>query len=368
MAQDIVAGIGARLEARLRAQEARMKTVEETVRTQILAQPPVLFALPERSTQFPKEPTRTKGNDWSLAPAAPTTNGFDVGATFRRKGVLSDVPMAVTRVENGMVYASFNDSEGSHEMAFDPNQLDLVENPLDSAVQATVSAHAAATVLATAVAFTPAPVPVVSTSVESAGSNTTADAIASATESSSAAPATVSTDTVAASIARAMAPALSVAESIARAMAPAVAATPVSTPVATPAPASANAVASATASAVPSTTAAINANITTPATAASVASVSANTTASITLPDGTQQFGFAPTGGNYNNRPAAYTPAVAPSFGEGATFRRKGVLAETPMTVTRTGDGLIFANYTDADGTREIAFYPNQLDLVTAAP
>ncbi|MCC6243847.1 MAG: hypothetical protein IT353_13470 [Gemmatimonadaceae bacterium] len=61
-------------------------------------------------------------------------------------------------------------------------------------------------------------------------------------------------------------------------------------------------------------------------------------------------------------------PPVPSNFGVGATFRRQGVPYDAPMTVTRIGDGVVFASYTDSEGTREVAFVPDQLDLVTPSP
>ncbi len=66
--------------------------------------------------------------------------------------------------------------------------------------------------------------------------------------------------------------------------------------------------------------------------------------------------------------PPNYTPAVPPEFYPGATFVPRGLSGEPPMTVTRLGDGVVFAVWTDAEGSREMAFHPNQLDLVTPAP
>jgi hypothetical protein len=62
----------------------------------------------------------------------------------------------------------------------------------------------------------------------------------------------------------------------------------------------------------------------------------------------------------------AYTPPVPAEFGVGAVFGR--FAGDTPMTVTRLGDGVVFAMYTDSEGTREVAFHPTQLSLITAAP
>ncbi len=62
------------------------------------------------------------------------------------------------------------------------------------------------------------------------------------------------------------------------------------------------------------------------------------------------------------------TPPVPAELGLGATFRRSGSSLDVPMRVIRVGDGLVFANYTDEDGTREMAFMATQIDVVTKAP
>lgn len=89
----------------------------------------------------------------------------------------------------------------------------------------------------------------------------------------------------------------------------------------------------------------------------------------ILLPDGTKQFPYAPTGGNGNTQ-AGYTPPIAASWGKGATFTRKGVPSDAakPFVVTRTGDGGVWAEYTDDEGTREVFFMEPQIDQVSAAP
>jgi len=66
--------------------------------------------------------------------------------------------------------------------------------------------------------------------------------------------------------------------------------------------------------------------------------------------------------------PPNSTPPVPPEFYPGATFVPRGMTGVPPMTVTRVGDGVVSAVWTDAEGSREVAFHPNQLDLVTPAP
>ena len=93
-----------------------------------------------------------------------------------------------------------------------------------------------------------------------------------------------------------------------------------------------------------------------------------NPDGSIILPDGTKQFPYAPTGGDGHTE-AGYTPPNGPEWGAGATFRRRGIPSDRAMTVTRGGDGVVFAMFIDEEGTeREFAFDPDQLDLITPAP
>jgi len=248
MSQDLLSAIGARLEARLNALDARTISVEDSVKAHVAANPPAPFTLPDGTKQFAYAPT---GGDYTNRPAAftPAVNAdHGVGATFRRHGVGTDAPMSVTRVGDGVVFADYTDSEGTREVAFYPNQLDLVTK-------------------AQAMANT--------------------DYVAPATS-----PQAVASAVTPAAFAQVILPPPIVAY-----------ATPV------------------------------------------------------------QPMDLHP-----NGTPVAYTPAVQANYGVGATIRRAGVMGDTPMTVTRVGNGVVFANFTDSEGTREIAFHPNQVDLVTAAP
>lgn len=186
-----------------------------------------------------------------------------------------------------------------------PQHIDLV-------AKAQVMANAVAPAAVVETIATAAPTPFVETAI-------TAPAPAAATAAATAAAAVAAVDVVAATVAPA--PAIAVA----------VVTPPIATPVATPV-------------ATPPAVMTYGAN--TGASSASSASSSAST-----------------------GRPAAATtPPVPASFGVGATFRRAGVMADPLMTVNRIGDGVVFATYTDSEGTREVAFHPDQLDLVTAAP
>lgn len=265
MAQDLISAAGARLEALLQAQETRGRTLRTTSSQPISTVVP--FVLPDGTNQFPFEPTGSTGSDVpNVTPPVSAESG--VGATFRRKGMLSDVPMTVTRVGDGVVFTTFMDGDSPQEMAFSAEQIDVVtsapsigslaEVPFYQSPLAMMEAVAQATATATATLVAPTYTP----------------------------------------------------------------------PVFDTAP-------------IPF----------------------------VLLSDGTKQFGYAPSGATNINLIPNVTPPVPPEFGVGATFRRQGAVADAPMTVTRIGDGVVFANFTDHDGvTRDMAFHPDQLRLLTAAP
>lgn len=62
-------------------------------------------------------------------------------------------------------------------------------------------------------------------------------------------------------------------------------------------------------------------------------------------------------------------PIVTEEWGPGAIFRRNGVQSDK-LVVNRTGDGVVFADYTDDEGIlhTDKAFYLTQISLITPAP
>jgi hypothetical protein len=312
MSQDPIAALGARIERQLTAMDARHKAAEAN-RTQRAMKTAVPFALLNDTGA----PTGGSVASTSVEPGAnPTTatnTDFEVGATFRRKGELSDVPMTVTRAGDGVVVAAFSDSAGSYEVAFDANQLELVTKAPAAQVPADVQ-------------YFPSLIDLVRKSAPLAMAASATDAV----------------------------PAASVAT--ANAVVDAAPATAAATVVA--------AVPATVASPTPTPAAALNPVV--PAVAAPDLTLPAG---AIRLPDGTLQFPYAPTG-SVPGRVPVKQPPVPPEFGVGATFRRKDVIGDIPMTVTRVGDGVLMANITfaDRDGRKEMAFIPDQLDLVTRAP
>lgn len=291
MTQDLISAAGARLEALLQAQDTRGRSIRTTSSQPISTAVP--FVLPDGTNQFPYEPTGPAASDIpNVTPPVSAESG--VGATFRRKGVLSDVPMTVTRVGEGVVFTAFTGDDGPQEMEFAAEQIDVVTKAPSSSSFAEVS-------------FYQSPMAM----MEPAG--------------------------------------LATASVRARANAPA------NSPVGSPP------IAPATLTPTP------NAAVVAPAFTLPVGDTAP--IPSVLLSDGTKQFGNAPSAATHISRVPNVTPPVPPEFGIGATFRRLGVTADIPMTVTRVGDGVVFANFTDSDGvTYDAAFHPNQLNLVAAAP
>ncbi|MEO7996763.1 MAG: hypothetical protein ABI852_04920 [Gemmatimonadaceae bacterium] len=309
MAQDLLRAIGSRLEAQLNARETRLKSIEDAVKARVSVNPPTPFSLlPDGTKQFGYTPM--------------------VDSTAITSEVDADAAEAAAQTED-------------------------ISDP---------GASFAALISATAQLFT-----------ETAADNQASPAASATDESMVITPSNQNPVTMADSPAEADEP------MVAQLLTPTV-----STTTAGAATTSAPTTVAAVAAAAPAVEAPVVASVaapgTTAATSASVASateaapVSAKVAASVSsgfvmLADGTKQFGYAPTGGTAGvNAPAAKTPPVPADFGAGATIKRKGVAMDTPMTVTRIGDGVIFANFTDSEGTREMAFYPNQMDLLSAAP
>ena len=263
MSQDLLSAIGARLEARLKTQDARANGVSDALAAKGATGPRAPFTLLD-------DPTRYEAASSAESPVPPTA----VAEAVEMKATIEP------RVDENF-----------------PQHIDLV-------AKAQVMANAVPPAAVVETIASAAPTPVVETAI-------TAPAPAAATVAATVA----AVDVVAGTVAPATA------------IAAAVVTPPIATPVATPA-------------------AVMIYGANTGASSASSASSSAST-----------------------GRPAAATtPPVPASFGVGATFRRAGVMADPLMTVNRIGDGVVFATYTDSEGTREVAFHPDQLDLVTAAP
>jgi hypothetical protein len=378
MAQNLLAALGARIEAQLNAKDARAKTIEDAVKAQVSANPPAPFTLLADGTkQFGYAPTTDTTITADSSGKQSDSMKIDVGATFRRKGMPSDIPMPVTRVHAGVVFTAFTDSEGSHEMAFPRNQIEMVrkapasveaENTSDPIAPFAALMNAAAQIFNGTVVETKT----ASAEAEIASTGTIAAAAAAPTSEMLSVGQTPENPILMTGSAETVDPPIAVTIA-----APAASERAASSTTAVPATA-ATAAASAAAAATTAATATTASSATEASTAASkiaapaaapAATTGPNATASfVMLSDGTKQFGYAPTGGVSGYVPPAKTPPVPTEYGVGATIRRKGSFSDTPITVTRVGDGVVFANFTDSEGTREMAFYPNQMDLMSAAP
>lgn len=327
MSIDPIAAIGARIERQLTAIDTRHRASDATKAHRAM-NAAVPFVLPDGTSQTPNHPTSNDTFSVARHASPPANADIAVGATFRRKGVLSDVPMTVTRAGDGVVVAAFTDSAGSHEIAFDATEIDVVTKAPAVEPSPVVQFFPSMMDLGTkATSHTPAPTVVDSVAMPAA----TAVAVAAAS-----APTSVGAGSAPTSVTAGAAPTSMTAGSAPTSVAAASGATTV---------AALSPVAPATAPELPLPAGAIR------------------------LPDGTLQFGYAPTGGPID-RPPVVQPPVPAEFGVGATFRRKGVIGDVPMTVLRVGDGVLMATVTFVtdDGRREMAFIPDQLDLVTRAP
>lgn len=316
MAQDLLSAIGSRLEAQLKARDARLKTVEDTVKARVSMNPPAPFSLlPDGTKQFGYAPSidspiDTSDADADAAEAAAQTEDIsDPGASF---AALVNATVQIFTEANAEAKTAPTAPATVEAMAIAPSN----QNPIT-------------------LAGSPDPVdtPTVAQMLTPTVSTTTATEVTTTAAS-------VSTTPVATTVAAASAAAASAAA------------------VETPALANVASPSSTTATPSASEAAAVTARTATNASSGFVM-----------LADGTKQFGYAPTGNTMGALASiSKTPPVPADFGVGATLRRKGVGTDTPITVTRVGDGVVFANFTDSEGTREMAFYPNQMDLVTAAP
>lgn len=330
MAQDLLTAIGTRLEAQLNSRESRLRSIEDSVKAQVSANPPAPFTLLADGTkQFGYAPaaavTTTLISDSSPGDASNAKTGAAVPDLPDTTEIVSDAtaPIAALLSATARLFtAAAAETKSVEYLPTESSQPTLsapaaVETAATPPVYSNVSAFMEAVFAKPAVNVTTAPeAPLVATAVAKPETNTT--------------PATNATFEA------------HVAPSAAATTSPTIAAT-----------------ASATVDATPSAAAMTSAARTTIDNAISGYSM---------LADGTKQFGFAPTGGVVNIAGINKTPPVPTEFGAGAVMRRKNFMSDTPLTVTRIGDGVVFANFTDESGTREMAFYPNQMDLVTAAP
>jgi hypothetical protein len=344
MVQNPISAVGARLDTLLQAQDARLKA-SQSAKSQASSVP---FILPDGTQQFGYAPSYgapsaqasdTNAQDISAADlTAGPSSDLGVGATIRRSGVPLDVPMRVTRVGDGVVFANMSDHAGTREMAFPSNHVEVVTKASRAEAFPAVSSYQNAIALMSSATLAETPV---------------------ATNSVGLAPAIT-------------APVINSAVITPPFITAPVTATPVATtpsmaaPVTSVSVAESNVAARSTTRTV--TSSAPAAAPTPPPTAATTPVIpNASDAPYVMLPDGTKQFGYAPTGG-LPGAVRSVMPAVPSQYGVGATIRRQGVTSDTPMTITRTGDGIVFANMTDWEGTREMAFLWNHVDLVTPAP
>lgn len=324
MSKNPIAALGARIETQLHAQEARLKAAF-TARTHKAATT-VPFVLPDvvRHPGLATTPATLSATPSATSTTAATTPSALPSTTSANAAVIA------TGVSTP-VMQTIAVGDAAHDASYAAALVGLARTvaPLAAPVSAPSAAQNANIAAAPVADATPAPIP------------------------------------------------MSFAERIAADMAASLRATaaPMSTAPVTVAVANV-----ATASAA-SVSASMASTTNTGATSATVASTSAGNAAAsvasapvpdgaVRLADGTLQFGYAPTGGIVNvvvNK----TPPVPATFGVGATFRRAGVTSDAPMTVTRVGDGVIFARPSFAgagDENGEFAFVPNQVQLISPAP
>ncbi|MEP6763260.1 MAG: hypothetical protein ABJB66_03065 [Gemmatimonadaceae bacterium] len=297
MAQDPISAAAARLDSLLQTQEAIARRVKRSPTQLGEGGTSFPFLMPDAGRPYSRGPMvdSTCVNYATTNPALAAELG--VGDTIRRNGVPSDLPMKVTRVDDDVVYATLTDNEGSREVAFSADQVDVVTKAPTSETFPDITPYQNAVVLSASAPSVYASSAAAAT-VESTNVSTANAAVSASTRS---------TDT--------------------------------------------RSLGTTTATNVP--TAPQSADDSSPPF--------------VLLPDGSKQFGYAPTGPVVNIVPNKQ-PAVPTAFGVGATFRIKGISFGPPMTVLRVGDGIVTAQYTDELGTREVPFIPGQLDLVTPAP
>ncbi|MEP6781416.1 MAG: hypothetical protein ABJC26_16075 [Gemmatimonadaceae bacterium] len=286
---DPIKAAAARLDAFLHTVEERFKKTPKvtTAVDGVGASFPSVYTDASKPTTFGPMADSVSSSVATSPPAVAAELG--VGDTVRRNGMPSDMPMKVTRVDDGVVFATVTDNQGSREVGFAADQVDVVTKAPTEETFPTIASYQSAVAMSTAGPLSSA------TAANTASANVSAASASTASER----------------------PRTNSASAVSTEPTPYVAGD--------------------------------------------------DSPPFIMLPDGTKQFGNAPTGPLVNVVPNKQPP-VPTDFGPGATFRIKGMPTGAPMTVTRIGEGVLFAQYTDDQGTRDMPFIPGQLDLVSAAP
>ncbi|MEP6834899.1 MAG: hypothetical protein ABJB74_16040 [Gemmatimonas sp.] len=369
MSQDLLAAIGARLEAQLKARDARSRTIEDTVKARVSLNPPAPFTLLADDTrQFGYVPTSApivlnvpdaepepESDVLSTStPAETSLSAEDISAAIAPFAALRSAPAQLP-----------NDSAAKVDIA--PVPVMAAESTTDTA-----SAAAAATAISYAMladgtkqfGYAPpgAVVNVVANTTPAVSANLAVGATFRRKGTPSDIPMTVSR------VGNGVVTAMYTDSEGTREMA----FTPNQIELVTPATLVASNVTSTDATDVLARLAASNSAANSGSMNNNVATSSVASTAAART--NSERNAAAPTSIATVSDPIVAnlvpntTPPVSADFGVGATFRRHGTPSDIPMTVLRVGNGVVTAMYTDSEGTREMAFTPNQLDLVTSAP
>lgn len=318
MAQDLLAAVGARIEALLNVKDARSRTLEETLRASVSKNPPAPFTLlSDGGRQFGYAPgsdeISSRISDATLDAQNEFGSGFRSLATAPSAEDISAAIAPFAALLSGTAQVLTQNAAPS-------NSVTGLSAPVTVPVSVLVADSAPVNVPVSVQTSAPTSAPVnVPVAVQfSAPVNTAGSPAAFPTASSSASTVT----------------------------------------------SNANRTNSNTASRTPVAAA--------PGTAANVASPTSVVDNAVPAPfvmlaDGTKQFGYAPTGGLINRVPNV-TPNAPAEFGIGATVRRLGVLSDAPMTVTQISGGFVRATVTNSTGTHIFEFPFNQFELITRAP
>lgn len=313
MAQDLLAALGARIEAQLNAKDARSRTLEETLKARVNKHPPAPFTLLSDGTkQFGYAHSVDDSFGGFLNLSTELDTDFDATTSLAKSAPTTEEISAAIAPFAALLSGA---AQVLTHTASQPSTSVAASAPQRGTLTVPVSVQSAASVAVSVPVSVQVAAPV-STPVSNTVTATITPALAIVTS--------------------AEAPAVSsLAHSLASLAEPTIK------------------------TAVPSAS----------TTVASPTSIVDSGTAApfVMLPDGTKQFGYAPTGGLINRVPNV-TPPAPPSFGIGATVRRLGVLSDAPMTVTQTDGGFVRATVTDSTGTHIFEFPFNQFELITRAP